>query len=77
MKKSIRKTPKLKTIIEISKFKDKRYLNIRDWYERSDGQYAPTQKGVAIPLSLAKNLPGLIQEVLDSKRHKVKKHSEE
>lgn len=36
--------------IEISEFKEKKYLNIRTWYTNDNNELAPTKKGVAISL---------------------------
>ena len=85
MSKSIRKNPQLKTVVELSEYKGKQYLNIRDWYKRADGEYAPTPKGVAIPLELAEELPRMIKQVLaikvekkhKSKHKKSRKHDDE
>lgn len=35
--------------VEISEFKGKSFLNIRVWYTDANGEYKPTQKGIAIP----------------------------
>lgn len=72
MQKFIKKNPKVRTVVEISEYKGKRYLNIRDWYQKSDGDYAPTQKGIAMPLEMAEDLSRLIKEVLNSKHARVK-----
>ncbi|TGK03173.1 transcriptional regulator [Leptospira langatensis] len=38
--------------VEISEFKGNKYLNLRIWYTDSEGEYKPTQKGIAIPVGL-------------------------
>jgi hypothetical protein len=38
--------------VEISEFKGKKLLNLRVWYTDSNGEYKPTQKGIAIPPEL-------------------------
>jgi hypothetical protein len=38
--------------IRLSKFRDKDYLDIRNFYEGDDGQWLPTRKGVAVPVDL-------------------------
>ena len=38
--------------VEISEFKDKKLLNLRVWYTDANGEYKPTQKGIAIPPEL-------------------------
>lgn len=45
--------------VEISEFKGNKYLNLRVWYTDSEGEYKPTQKGIAIPV-------GLYSEVKDA-----------
>lgn len=36
--------------IRISEFKDRDYLDIRNYYEDESGEWKPTRKGVAIPV---------------------------
>ncbi len=36
--------------IRLSKFRDRDYLDIRNFYEGEDGQWLPTRKGVAVPV---------------------------
>ena len=38
--------------VEISEFKGKKLLNLRVWYTDANGDYKPTQKGIAIPPEL-------------------------
>lgn len=38
--------------VEISEFKGKKLLNLRVWYTDANGEYKPTQKGIAIPPEL-------------------------
>lgn len=38
--------------VEISEFKGKKLLNLRVWYTDANGEYKPTQKGIAIPPDL-------------------------
>ena len=38
--------------IRLSKFRDKDYLDIRNFYEGDDGEWLPTRKGVAVPVDL-------------------------
>lgn len=35
--------------VAINEFRGRTNLNIRHWYQREDGQYARTQKGVTVP----------------------------
>lgn len=45
--------------VEISEFKGKKLLNLRVWYTDANGDYKPTQKGIAIP-------PELYEEVKEA-----------
>ena len=45
--------------IEITEYKGKNFLNLRVWYTDKDGEYKPTQKGIAIP-------PELYEEVKEA-----------
>ena len=38
--------------VEISEYKGKSYLNLRVWYTDKEGEFKPTQKGIAIPPEL-------------------------
>ena len=38
--------------IRLSKFRDKDYLDIRNFYEGEEGEWLPTRKGVAVPVDL-------------------------
>ncbi len=38
--------------IRLSKFRDRDYLDIRNFYEGEDGQWLPTRKGIAVPVEL-------------------------
>jgi len=38
--------------IRVSKFRDRDYLDIRNFYETDDGEWKPTRKGIAIPVDL-------------------------
>ncbi len=43
--------------VEVSEFRDQKYLNIRVWYtDKNTGEYKPTQRGVAVRLELYKEL---------------------
>lgn len=34
--------------VEVSEYKGEKYFNVRIWYQDKNGEYKPTQKGVAI-----------------------------
>jgi len=38
--------------IRLSRFRDRDYLDIRNFYETEDGEWKPTRKGIAIPVDL-------------------------
>jgi len=38
--------------IRLSKFRDRDYLDIRNFYEADDGEWKPTRKGIAVPVDL-------------------------
>jgi len=48
--------------VEISEFKGKHFVNIRVWYTDPNGEYKPTQKGVAIPTELFPQIKEAILE---------------
>ena len=38
--------------VRLSRFKERDYLDIRNFYETEDGEWKPTRKGVAVPVEL-------------------------
>ena len=38
--------------IRLSKFRDRDYLDIRNFYETDEGEWKPTRKGIAVPVDL-------------------------
>lgn len=38
--------------IRLSKFRDRDYLDIRNFYETDEGEWKPTRKGIAVPVEL-------------------------
>ncbi len=38
--------------IRISRFKDRDYLDIRNYYEDDAGEWKPTRKGIAVPVEV-------------------------
>ena len=42
--------------IRLSKFKDRDYLDIRNFYETDEGEWKPTRKGIAVPVDLYDDL---------------------
>ncbi len=38
--------------VRLSRFRERDYLDIRNFYETDDGEWKPTRKGIAIPVEL-------------------------
>lgn len=36
--------------VRLSRFRDRDYLDIRNFYQADDGQWRPTRKGIAVPV---------------------------
>lgn len=49
--------------IRLSCFRDRDYLDIRNFYETEDGEWKPTRKGIAVPVELYKELMAALKEV--------------
>jgi len=50
--KVIDKGPGGRIHVRLSRFRDRDYLDIRNFYETEDGEWKPTRKGIAIPVEL-------------------------
>jgi hypothetical protein len=48
--------------IRLSRFRDRDYLDIRNFYETEDGEWKPTRKGIAVPVELYKELMAALKE---------------
>ena len=48
--------------IRLSRFKDRDYLDIRNFYETEDGEWKPTRKGIAVPVDLYDDLMKALTE---------------
>jgi len=48
--------------IRISKFRDRDYLDIRNFYEDDNGEWKPTRKGIAVPVDLYDDLMAALGE---------------
>jgi hypothetical protein len=48
--------------IRLSRFRDRDYLDIRNFYEADDGEWKPTRKGIAIPVDLYGELISALKE---------------
>ena len=38
--------------VRLSRFKDRDYVDVRNFYETDDGEWKPTRKGIAVPVEL-------------------------
>jgi hypothetical protein len=47
--------------VRLSRFKERDYLDIRNFYETDDGEWKPTRKGIAVPVELYDELIGAIE----------------
>jgi hypothetical protein len=48
--------------IRLSRFHERTYLDIRNFYEADDGEWKPTRKGIAIPVELYTELMDALKE---------------
>ncbi|HHR85539.1 MAG TPA: transcriptional regulator [Candidatus Acetothermia bacterium] len=48
--------------VRLSRFHDRDYLDIRNFYEADDGEWKPTRKGIAIPVELYTDLVSALEE---------------
>ena len=46
--------------VRLSRFRERDYLDIRNFYETEDGEWKPTRKGIAVPVELYDELVGAI-----------------
>jgi hypothetical protein len=42
--------------VRLSRFRDRDYLDIRNFYQTEEGEWKPTRKGIAIPVDLYNEL---------------------
>ena len=42
------------------------YLSLREWYEKADGEWAPTRKGLAVPLDRAQAVVEALSAALEA-----------
>ena len=47
--------------VRLSRFRERDYLDIRNFYETDDGEWKPTRKGIAIPVEMYDELVGAIE----------------
>jgi len=48
--------------VRLSRFRERDYLDIRNFYETDDGEWKPTRKGIAIPVDLYGELMTALKE---------------
>ena len=51
--------------VRISEFKERDYLDIRNYYEDENGEWKPTRKGIAIPVEFYDELVAAIAAAKD------------
>jgi len=51
-----------KIYVRLSRFRERDYLDIRNFYETDDGEWKPTRKGIAIPVELFGELMTALKE---------------
>jgi len=57
--------------IRVSRFKERDYLDIRNYYETEDGEWKPTRKGIAVPVEFYDELIdalGAAKEEIDKRK---------
>jgi len=58
----IDKGPAGRIHVRLSRFRDRDYLDIRNFYEADDGEWKPTRKGIAVPVELYPDLMAALRE---------------
>jgi hypothetical protein len=48
--------------VRLSRFRERDYLDIRNFYEADDGEWRPTRKGIAVPVELYGELMAALKE---------------
>ena len=48
--------------VRLSRFRERDYLDIRNFYEAAEGEWRPTRKGIAIPVELYGELMAALKE---------------
>ena len=51
--------------VRLSRFKERDYLDIRNFYETEDGEWKPTRKGIAVPVEFYDDLMAALQAAKD------------
>ena len=50
------------TLVQLMEFKGQKYLDIREFFTSTTGEFIPTKKGVAIPISKIGDLVTLVEQ---------------
>ena len=58
----IDKGPAGRIHVRLSRFRDRDYLDIRNFYEADEGEWKPTRKGIAVPVDLVPQLLAALTE---------------
>jgi hypothetical protein len=58
----IDKGPAGRIHVRLSRFRERDYLDIRNFYEADDGEWKPTRKGIAVPVELYPDLMAALRE---------------
>jgi len=53
---SIDKDPGNRIHVRLSKFRERNYLDIRNFYETEGGEWKPTRKGISVPIEFYEDL---------------------
>jgi len=63
---SIEKGPGTRIHVRLSRFRDRDYLDIRNFYETEDGEWKPTRKGIAIPVEFYDELMAALAQAKET-----------
>jgi len=72
--KVIEKGPGGQIHIRLSRFRDRDYLDIRNFYQTEAGEWRPTRKGIAVPVELYDELMAALtaaKPMIDARRGEV------
>ena len=51
--------------VEFSEYRANHLLDVREYYLRNDGDWAPTQRGISLPADRARDLLAALQAEID------------
>ena len=58
----IQKNKTTSTLIQLIRYKDQNYLDIREFFTTPNGKFLPTKKGVAIPVSKLSEMVNIVEQ---------------